>query len=94
MKLICMKENKEVKWIVENDAVVELLESSIEMYGSFRMTVSDCNASNTEVIETDVAPPEDWLGSKYIIEKSNDSSVADSWVFNSEYIEQSNEESA
>lgn len=87
MKLICEKETHIVKFVLADESAIDIYDDRIEVYGPHRFNVNDLNESNAYVTQTTVAQPDDWLGNKYVINKSSDENVADTWDANPDWID-------
>jgi hypothetical protein len=63
MKTLLENEARVSKYLFNDDAVVTLNESNIEFLGE--VVDTELNSSNSTLV-SEVTPPDDWIGKKYI----------------------------
>lgn len=61
-----VKDNKSI-YIFDDAEVLDITADNIQVGEPARLIISDCNSSNI-TLYTDVTPPEDWIGHKYLFD--------------------------
>ena len=61
-----VKDTKSI-YIFDDAEVIDITADNIQVGEPARMIIADCNSSNV-TLYTDVTPPEDWAGHKYLFD--------------------------
>lgn len=83
-----VKDNKSI-YIFDDAEVLDITADNIQVGEPARLIISDCNSSNI-TLYTDVTPPEDWTGHKYLFDGTTWTANPD-WVDPATLEEQPNE---
>jgi hypothetical protein len=73
-----VKDNKSI-YIFDDAEVLDITADNIQVGEPARFIISDCNSSNI-TLYTDVTPPEDWTGNKYLFDGTT-------WTANSDWVD-------
>lgn len=73
-----VKDNKSI-YIFEDDEVLDITANNVQVGEPLRSIIGDCNSSNV-TLYTDVTPPEDWVGGKYLFDGTT-------WSANSDWLD-------
>lgn len=81
MKTIVKTETNESVYLFSDDKYFFCDTNQITVGNPIEYRIADCNNTNT-IVYTDVTPPEDWVGCKYLFDGTT-------WTNNPDYISQS-----
>lgn len=73
-----VKDTKSI-YIFDDAEVLDITTDNIQVGEPAHMIISDCNSSNV-TLYTDVTPPEDWSGHKYLFDGTT-------WTLNPDWVD-------